>query len=132
LEGYPIYSYSSVSQDVSIPNNIKSATLTFWHYSQSTETTQLHLPLFLQKYISELKPDLYDQQYAIAILPELPDDPVWLYSAFNDNTRKWVQESVDMADLEGKSFTLRFTTRNDAGGGITAMFVDDVVLEICR
>jgi hypothetical protein len=127
-----VLSYSSVSQNVTIPNNIDSATLTFWHFSQSSETAQYNLPLFLQKYIFSLSPVFQDWQYAIAIDPSDPNNPIWLYSSINDNTRSWVQESIDMTDFEGKSFTLRFTTYNDGINGVSAMFVDDVILEVCQ
>jgi hypothetical protein len=130
--GDNILSYSSVSQNVTIPNNIDSATLTFWHFSQSTETTQRNLPLYLQKYIFSLKPVFQDWQYAIAIDPTDPNNPIWLYSSINDNSRQWIEETIDMSEFEGKSFTLRFTTYNDGINGVSAMFVDDVTLEVCQ
>jgi len=130
--GDNIFSYSSVSQDITIPQNIDSATLTFWHFSQSSEVSQPVLPLFLQKYIFSLKPELYDWQYVIAIDPSDPDNPTWLFSTTNDNTRQWVKETIDIGYLEGDSYILRFSTHNDGSGGVSAMFVDDIILEICQ
>jgi len=130
--GDNIFSYSSVSQDITIPQNIDSATLTFWHFSQSSEVSQPVLPLFLQKYIFSLKPELYDWQYVIAIDPSDPDNPTWLFSTTNDNTRQWVKETIDIGYLEGDSYILRFSTHNDSSGGVSAMFVDDIILEICQ
>jgi hypothetical protein len=44
----------------------------------------------------------------------------------------WMSCSFDLDEFLDQSVNLYFGVRNDGDGGKTAMYVDDVVLEICR
>jgi hypothetical protein len=47
------------------------------------------------------------------------------------NDRTWMAHQVDMGIYAGRTVQLHFGVYNDGWYGITAMYVDDVSLEIC-
>ena len=48
------------------------------------------------------------------------------------NKRQWQYYEFDLINYRGQTRNLQFGTYNDGSGGVTAMFVDDVELLICK
>jgi hypothetical protein len=49
------------------------------------------------------------------------------------DSQTWTHKSFDLSDFIGWSnFYIHFGTYNNGTGGITAMYVDDVTLEVCK
>ena len=48
------------------------------------------------------------------------------------NNRTWEYKTVFLNEYIGQSISVDFGTYNDGFGGVTAMYVDDVTLSICR
>jgi hypothetical protein len=102
------YAFSSFQQTVSIPPNAVAATLSFWRYRLSTNTIDDRQMLRLTDAGGTINYPMYDQV----------NDPTWNRAQF---------------DLIGYTspVTLYFNTINNASAGTTAMYIDDVSLEIC-
>ena len=130
-----VYSYSSVrSKVIKVPSDIGSATLRVWLYPLSEEgmaTTLMDAPKgpdFGEAALSQ------DVQYALVLEPgaTLADDQLletllWIRS----DSQTWMMHEFDLTKYAGQSIKLQFGTFNDGANGVTAMFVDDVSLEIC-
>jgi N-acetylmuramoyl-L-alanine amidase len=102
-------SYSSVEQTVTIPVTATSAQLSFQRYRISGDT-------------------LNDLQYVIVLsggvvqdylVRETVNDPAWLAAQF------------DLLAYAGQSIAIRFSVKNDPGGGSTGMYIDAVSLQVC-
>jgi len=74
---------------------------------------------------SPASPDL---QYALVVLPG--GGFHWLLRE-KSNAREWRFAEYDMTAYRGQRIELHFGTFNDPYDGVTAMFVDDVSLEVC-
>lgn len=122
------YSYSDFRQDVSIPENPDSATLSFWLYSQSSETstTLSQLPSGGALTDAELSDDV---QYLLVLNTsyQIVETLVWQRS----DTQAWTHLTFDLLPFAGSTIYLQFGTYNDGADGITALYADDVALEIC-
>jgi hypothetical protein len=111
VEGYDIYSYSSVWQTVTIPADAGRATLTYWTYpmSQDEFPHDLHLVLLLDDKFHVL--DYVDQSLT--------------------DLRQWIPGSYDLTPFAGRTLTLYFGVYNGGGmGSPSAMYVDDVALTV--
>lgn len=111
VEGYDIYSYSSIWQTVTIPADARRATLTYWTYPMSRDEFphDLHLILLLDDKFHILG-------YADQSLADL---------------RQWIPGSYDMTPFAGRTVTLYFGVYN--GGGTdrpSAMYLDDVAVTV--
>jgi hypothetical protein len=62
-----------------------------------------------------------DQSFNIleVLLWQLADNQTWLTTQF------------DLSKYRGWTILLQWGTYNDGGGGISAMYVDDVTLQVC-
>jgi YVTN family beta-propeller protein len=119
-------SYSSAYQTVTIPGEVASATLSFWEYPQTDEPRVLSLSANVNPLTM---PEAYDTQYALV----LDENGEWLRTLLwqASDRRLWAQHQFDLSDYAGQTIRLHFGTYNDGVDGLTAMFVDDVSLEIC-
>ena len=130
------YSYSSAWQLVSIPNDATSADLTFYFNPQTTESLAFRLVssfanLTIRPFENPLSDPPFDQQMALILNEDGTHD--WTLMSTLSNTRSWTASNTyDLMGYKGKSIWVAFTTYNDGGGGKTAMYVDDVVLEVCE
>ena len=106
------YSYSDVSQVVTIPSWAKSADLSFWILPKSTGA----------------KND-YDVQYLLV----LDRWGRWIDTLYwtKLNTQAWTQVKIDLDDYAGMTIILQFGAYNNGWGGVTSMYVDDVSLVAC-
>lgn len=125
-----IYSYSSGRQTVTIPGGIASANLVFFIYPQSTELTSKPEPpnAPLDTTIGE-SVLAGDKQYVVItdLTGTVKRSLVWQKS----NSAAWQGYSFDMTEFAGQIIQIHFGTYNDGASGITSMYVDDVVLQIC-
>jgi hypothetical protein len=145
-----LYSYSSFQQLVTIPADAQSADLTFYLWMESNDpgatngvvpsASSTPLP-FEEGMLSAaglppgvlpilLSDPASDVQY-VSILDQnqnLLETLVWQ----KKNAPGWVELKFNLLKYKGKSIYLHFGTYNDGLNGITAMFVDEVTLDICR
>lgn len=104
-------------QFVNLPANTASATLRFWLYHASSDTGRAGTG---------------DRQKVVLVRNPQDTNPVVLYSQLKD-TRAWsVFELPISAAYFGQIWWVGFVTDNDGLGGVTAMYVDDVALQVCR
>ena len=111
VEGYDIYSYSSIWQTVTIPADARRATLTYWTYpmSQDEFPHDLHLVLLLD-----------DNFHILGYVDQSLSDP-----------RRWIPGSYDVTPFAGRTVTLYFGVYNGGGTGRpSAMYLDDVALTV--
>ncbi|MBL7064616.1 MAG: PKD domain-containing protein [Anaerolineae bacterium] len=123
------YSYSSARQTVTIPAGAFSATLRFWLYPMTGES--------LAKLIVPSRPLAGDWQYVLI----LNEDDQTLDTLLRQRTddRQWVFHQFDLGAYAGqttcgeqsRTIKLQFGVYNDGTDGVTAMYVDDVSLELC-
>jgi PKD repeat protein len=128
-----VESYSSAQQTVTIPSDVVSATLGFWLYTTSEEITlKRQAPAPPRGAVFEAAPLADDLQYVLVMDEEdnvLGSPLVW--DRMND--REWVYREFELAKpvYLGHTVKLRFGTFNDGRDGVTAMYVDDVSMELC-
>jgi len=124
-----VYSYSSAWQAVSIPSNTVAATLHFWEYpvSQETEAWEMEGPMPFSG-DPRLLQVTDDTQYLL-ILDQQGD---WLDTVLwrRSNARTWLEHTHDLIQYAGQTIRLHFGTLNDGQDGVTAMYVDDVSLQV--
>jgi len=107
------YSYSSVYQDVTIPGDATSATLSFWYYPLCQDTGG-------------------DWQGATIY------DHTWGFLAYAmpkvcSNSQTWTHHTFDLAPYKGQTIKIYFNVYNNGVGNLkTAMYLDDVSVQICR
>lgn len=127
--GDNIYSFSSVRQQVTIPSDAYSAVLNFWIYPISGEARS-YLGMMLRPLGPFLgEPLQYDLQY-VALIDEFGNVTL-IYSTLSD-VRIWESIGIDLLSYQGKTVYVEFGTYNDGTGGVTAMYADDVTLNVCR
>jgi PKD repeat protein len=115
------YSYSSARQTVTIPAGALSATLGFWLYPMTGEPpAKLTVPSH---------PLAGDWQYVL-ILDEHDHTLDTLLRQRTDD-RQWAFHQFDLGAYAGQTIKLQFGACNDGEDGVTAMYVDDVSLELC-
>lgn len=128
--GDNIYSYSDAGQEITIDGSATSITLHGWIYTLSGEAA--HVPLAPEPSgIFGREPLANDMQY-ILVLDQYGNILEILYWDRTD-TQSWEEVSfeLDPADYRGRTIKIQFGTYNDGWGGITAMYVDDLGLEVC-
>jgi hypothetical protein len=108
-EGRDYFSYSSAWQYVTIPPDVRSATLTFWYYPISQ--------------------DVYpnDVQMALVLAARRSTGRV-MYELSNDQT--WGQKSYDLTPYAGQRVRIYFTVVNRGNGRTSAMYIDDVSVRV--
>lgn len=136
LSGPPVYSYSEAWQEVVIPATATSATLRFWRYAQSEEVTlgetqvvpEAELPQHLVDGAIPFSAAASDLQYALVVRPD--NSLHWLLRE-RSNLRDWRVAEYDLSAYRGQRILVDFGVFNDSGDGVTALFVDDITLEVC-
>lgn len=125
-----VHSYSSARQAVAIPADAISVTLRFWLYPMSGESlANLVFPTRPLAPTIEAASLVGDAQYVL-ILDEYDQEVARLVSQRRDD-RQWMFHQFDLMVFAGTTIKLYFGAYNDGRGGVTAMYVDDVSLEIC-
>jgi hypothetical protein len=101
-------SYSSIEQQVTIPGDVESATLTYWWYPVS----------------SDLTADWFD------VL--VNDGDTWNYlQEWRSDAQSWQVGNLNLSTYAGRTITLRFRVYNSGAGGQTAVWLDGVSLQAC-
>ena len=109
------YSYSSIYQQVTIPWDAATATLSFWYYPICNDT----FPKDWQTAI------IYDSTLSHILDYAMPK------TCSNDQT--WRQHTFDLTPYKGRTIILYFTVYNNGEGNRkTAMYLDDVSIQVCR
>jgi hypothetical protein len=125
----PLHSYSSFRQTVTIPSNATSATLRFWLYPLSTGTAAVGGPTRPAPATVQRALHMGDAQYLLI----LNQSDTWIGTVFwerrSDGT--WISRQYDLLGYAGQTIKLHFGVYNNGYGGITAMYVDDVSLQVC-
>ncbi|WP_433745797.1 protease pro-enzyme activation domain-containing protein [Falsibacillus pallidus] len=110
LNGYN-NSTDTIYQTVSIPANATSATLTFWTYVSTSETSHA-----------------YD--YLYAQVRNTSGSPLATLLTLNDGTASgWVKRTYDLSNYKGQTVQIAFKGTNDSSNP-TDFFVDDVSLQV--
>lgn len=100
--------FSSIQTTITIPPTATQATLTFWRYPVSDDSR--------------------DYQYlSIGPSPTSATTTLWTRAS---NEGAWTNTIVDLAGYSG-ALTLRLGVVNKDGGGVTAMYLDDVSVQTC-
>jgi hypothetical protein len=126
-----IFSYSDAGQWVSIPSTAVDATLKLWVYSITEELTSnlaLQKPSMSSDFRIQAPAD--DRQYLLILdeFEQILEIPLWQLS----NDQNWVYNEFDLGQYAGRTIKIQFGTFNTGGGlGVTAMYVDDLVVDIC-
>jgi hypothetical protein len=130
IPGDNIYSYSDFRQQVTIPANIKHATLGMWIYPLSGEVMGQALPPqpVLGSNLNEIQIS-GDVQYLLVMDTSynILDVLIWQLS----DSQTWTNKLFDLNNYRGWTILLQWGTLNDGSGGISAMYVDDVTLQAC-
>jgi len=125
-----IISYSDTYQDVYIPSDADSVVLGFWIYPISEEAKLGYLETLLQPFgpLSTERILANDLQYMLVLIgPNFN----FKWSDLRD-TQSWEYRTVFLNEYLGQTIGLDFGTYNDGWDGVSAMYVDDVTLTICR
>jgi len=104
-----VFSFSSVDQTIPLPAGV-SATLIFWLYPINENTDDGDL-----QYLG-----LYDKEGTWTTL--------WSGQL---NTQSWTSLQIDLTPYLGQVVNLRFSVKNDGDDDTTALYLDDVRLEVC-
>jgi hypothetical protein len=107
-----IASYSSIRQTVHLPAWPAALGLRFWYRPLSEGL------------------DADDYQELLLLQPDTQDVEARLWRITRDD-RRWLQQFVDLSSYRGRWLSLYFNVINDGAGGRTAMYLDDVCLELC-
>lgn len=107
-----VASYSSIRQNVYLPNWPATVWLRFWYQPLSEGV------------------DADDYQELLLLQPQSQQVEARLWRVTRDDQR-WLQQIVDLSGYRGRSVSLYFNVNNDGAGGRTAMYLDDVCLELC-
>ena len=141
------FSYSSLWQRMDVPSNASQVSISFYLSFFSTEPPHavVQSPITLEVDLPNLAASsgtsyvyLFDADSGAVILPLIA--PQWsnknqwnLYSfTFKPAGSGEPRSGSDLNLLKGRHIKLWFGTFNDAGGGVTAMYVDDVSVRVCQ
>ncbi|MFH1085893.1 MAG: hypothetical protein V1772_09055, partial [Chloroflexota bacterium] len=125
------FSYSDAGQYVTIPAAATVAKLRFYLYPQSGETTLLALPEPPKAGASLAGLTIAsDIQYLLVLnsAGTILDSPVWQ----RRNDRMWLAYEVNLLAYRGQTIRVHYGVYNDGYNGVTAMYLDDVSLELCQ
>jgi len=126
------YSYSSAQQVIQIPVDAITATLRAWLYPMSGDpaATALAQPKMLSSGPEAVSAtaSTEDTQYVLV----LDASGTWVGTLLwqRTNDRRWALHSFDLSEYAGQTITLRFGAYNSGSGGVTALYVDDVSVEL--
>lgn len=109
-----VLSFSSIWQAISIPEDVESASLSFWYWPATREIFN------------------NDWQASWIFDAGLNSPPLEEVLKVRSNAQRWLRHSADLSRYAGETITLYFTAVNDGvGNRQTYWYVDDVQVEIC-
>ena len=109
-------SYSSVYQEMTIPGDLASATLSFWYYPLCQDTVE------------------NDWQGVAIFDPNWSQPPLaWAMPKACSDSQTWTHHTFDLTSYKGQTIILYFNVYNNGVGNLkTAVYLDDVSVQICR
>jgi bacillopeptidase F (M6 metalloprotease family) len=109
-----IESWSSIYQKVTIPGDAVGATLSFWYYPLCQDTGEHDWQAAI----------IYDQTWQIL---------GWAMSKTCSDSQTWTHHTFDLTAYKGQTIIIYFNVYNNGAGNLkTAMYVDDVSVQVCR
>ena len=122
------YSYSDAYQTVTIPSDATSATLSLWIRRITEDSVTLGAEALPTAIPLTEAPLASDRQY-ILVLDQYGNILDWLLSS-KWTDPGWVNKAYDLTAYKGRTIRIQFGTYNDGIDDVTAMFVDDAVLDV--
>lgn len=120
--------YSSARQQITIPGDMTSARLRMWLY-----------PIFedvAEKYVARPSgidaldaPTIGDVQYVVVL--NQYDELMEFVLSIQSDTRQWGFYEFNLDKYIGKTIKVEIGTYNDGINGVSALYADDVSLELC-
>jgi hypothetical protein len=109
-------SYSSINQAVAIPGDAASATLSFWYYPVCEDTVE------------------NDWQGVAIFDPDWSQPPLaWAMPQVCSDSQTWTYHTFDLTPYKGQTVILYFNVYNNGvDNRETAMYLDDVSVQVCR
>jgi hypothetical protein len=105
-----LFSFSSVEQRVTIPCDASTARLSFWYQALPGDAGK-------------------DYGYVLA----RDAGGGWrMLSVIRQAQADWMHLELDLMPFAGQTIVLRFGVRNDGWGAAMAIYLDDVVAEVCQ
>lgn len=113
-----VYSFSSIWQDLFIPPDAQRVTFSYWYYPASLDPED--------RQIVEVRQPNQENRNRLRGFPgDTSDEQRWLFNSF-DLTEHYPGRTVRL-------YFSAFNRNQEANpGGVTAMYVDDVSLVVCR
>jgi len=109
-----VESYSSVRQEVTIPGDAVSATLSFWYYPLCQDTVQNDWQGVI----------IYDQTLSHIL--------AWAMPKICSDSQSWTHHTFNLTPYKGQTIVIYFNVYNNgAGDRKTAMYLDDVSVKTC-
>lgn len=126
------FSYSSARQLVTIPSNATSAELSMWVYPISSET-KLTQPLPTLTIGELFGTEEFSGDFQYILVLDQYNNVISTLDTDLSNSQTWTHKIFDMSNYIGWGpIKIHFGTYNNGYGGVTAMYVDDVTLEVCK
>lgn len=108
-----IESWSSTYQAVTIPSDAASATLSFWYYPLCQDTVR------------------YDWQ-GVIVFNNTWGVLDWAMPKTCSDSQAWTYHAFDLTPYQGQTIILYFNVYNNGvGNRKTAMYLDDVSVQVC-
>ncbi|MFC2055189.1 hypothetical protein ACFLV7_12985 [Chloroflexota bacterium] len=130
--GTDIAGYSQFYQDVTISAGAVNAVLSYWVYTNSSETPPGLMPDPPPLSADIYGPDTPDYDTQFGYLQTTSGDHLerlfWWTASDSDS---WNFMQLDVSDYEGQTIRVLFGTYNNGFGGKTGMWVDEVYLDAC-
>jgi hypothetical protein len=129
---FNIYSYSSARQEVTISSGADSAKLSMWVYPISGETNlTLAAPELTIGEPVDTQYSTGDFQYILVL--DKYNNLIETLDIDLSDSKNWTHKNFNLLDYRGWGpIKIHFGTYNNGYGGKTAMYVDDVTLEVCK
>jgi hypothetical protein len=109
-----VQSYSSIYQEVTIPGDAVSAALSFGYYPICQDT-------LLSDWQGVI---IYDHNWKLL---------GWAMDKACSDSQTWTHHNFNLAPYKGQTIIIYFNVYNNGVGNLkTAMYVDDVSLQICK
>ena len=126
------FSYSDFRQKVTIPAGSSQAALSMWVYRLSSGTTAQSEPEAIaptgMPFTDTILSD--DVQYLLVLDHNMNwiDTLIWQRT----NNTVWTNLQFSLKAYAGRTIYLQWGSFNNGNGGVTAMYVDDVSLQVCQ
>jgi hypothetical protein len=108
-----IESWSSIYQEVTIPDDVASATLSFWNYPICQDAAEEDWQAAI----------IYDEAWGILD---------WAIPKTCSDSQTWAHRTMDLTAYKGQTIIVYFNVYNNGVGDLkTAMYLDDVSVQVC-